>query len=72
MDTIVFGNFTVQDLIIAAVVVFIASVCWKIAKKFFRKDRSDAYAVSVKCYTCGWEGKVSKFTRKCPKCNSEI
>lgn len=72
MDTIVFGNFTIQDLIIAAVVIITLSVCWKITKKLFKKDRSDPYAVSVKCYNCGWEGKVSKFTRKCPSCNSEV
>lgn len=72
MDAIVFGNFTVQDLIIAAVVIFILSVCWKIAKKLFKNEKSAAYAVFVKCYNCGWEGKVSKYARKCPKCSSGV
>jgi hypothetical protein len=72
MDTVVFWNFTVYDLIIAAIVLFIFYFCWKIVKKFFRKDGSGAYAVSVKCFNCGWEGKVSKFARKCPNCNSEV
>ncbi len=72
MDTIVFGNFTVSDLIIAAIAIFVVSFCWRIVKKFLQKDRSNAYAVSVKCWNCGWEGKVSKIARKCPKCNSEV
>ena len=72
MDTIVFGNYTIQDLIIAAVVVMALFFLWKTIKKFFAKDKSKAYAQAVKCHSCGWEGKVSKYAGKCPQCNSSL
>jgi hypothetical protein len=35
------------------------------------KKQEPVHTVLGRC-ACGWSGNVSKFTRKCPMCNSEI
>jgi hypothetical protein len=36
-----------------------------------RKEQASVHTVLGEC-VCGWSGNVSKFVRKCPKCNREI
>jgi len=72
VDTIVFGDYTVLDLIIAAVVILIAFNVFAFLKKLLTKKEAKPYAQSVKCYNCGWEGHVSKHAGKCPKCNTAL
>ena len=71
MDTIVFGNFTVLNIIIVAGVIFVLLYLWSAFKKFFIKDKSSSYAQQVECY-CGWKGQVSKHAGRCPKCNTPL
>jgi len=72
METIVFGNFTVMDIIIAAVVVIGFLYLWPAVKKVFRKKEAPVYAQDVKCNNCDWQGQVSKHAGRCPKCNNPI
>ena len=71
MDTIVFGNYTVLNIIIAAGVVFVLLSLWSAIKKFFAKGKSSSYAQQVEC-SCGWKGQVSKHAGRCPKCNTPL
>ncbi|OGW41256.1 MAG: hypothetical protein A2Y97_07090 [Nitrospirae bacterium RBG_13_39_12] len=72
MDTIVFGNYSLKEIL---VVVLIIAGLWTIIRIFmrvFKKKENDQHFQSVKCFTCGWEGKVSKYSGRCPKCNQPL
>lgn len=71
MDTIVFGNFTVLDILIGAGGIFGLLYLWPVLKKMFKKDKSSPHAQQVECY-CGWQGRVSKHAGRCPKCNTPL
>ncbi len=62
MDT-VFANYTVTDIIIAAVVIFVLLSLWSVIKKFLKKDKSSSYAQQVEC-NCGWKGQEASFSAK--------
>lgn len=72
MDTIVFGNFTVQDLIIAAAVVIGILYLRPVLKRILRKKQTPVYAQDVRCSQCGWQGQVSRHAGRCPRCNAPI
>ena len=36
------------------------------SRKKTKKDK----LISAKCPSCGWKGKVSRYTRECPQCGS--
>ncbi len=72
MDTIVFGNYTVYNLIVAACAVIVFLVVMSILKKIFIKEKAAKYTHLVKCAGCHWQGRVSTIAGKCPKCNSPL
>jgi len=72
MDIIIFGNFTVMDIIIAAGIIIGIFYLWTASKKVFRKKKVDPHAQLVICFGCGWEGPVSRHAGKCPNCNKPI
>ena len=72
MDKIVFGEYTVQDLLILAGIVVGVLILAVLLKKMFSKSKSDAYAQQVRCDQCGWQGKVSKYAGRCPRCNNPL
>jgi hypothetical protein len=71
MDTIVFGDYTMLEIIIAGGVIFVLLYLLSALKKIFKKDKSSAHAQSVECF-CGWKGQVSKHAGRCPKCNTPL
>lgn len=72
MDTIVFGNFTVQDILIAAGAVIAFFYGWPALKRALKKKNPPSYAQTAQCTRCGWQGQVSKHAGKCPKCNKPL
>lgn len=36
-----------------------------------QKEES-SHNIKASCKACGWRGSVSKFARKCPKCNAAL
>lgn len=72
MEIIVFANFTVQDILIAAGVIIGLFYLWKALKKISGKKEVGPHAQLVICFGCGWEGSVSRYDGKCPKCNKPI
>jgi ribosomal protein L32 len=37
-----------------------------------KEAKGDDDTVRAKCLVCGWNGKVSRFHRTCPKCGNSI
>ena len=72
MDQIVFGEYTVQDVLVVAGVVVGLLILVALLKKIFSKPKSDVYAQQVLCDQCGWRGKVSKYAGRCPRCNNPL
>ena len=72
MDKIVFGDYTIQDVLIVVGMVIGLLILVALLKKIFSKSKSDAYAQQVRCDKCGWKGKVSKYAGRCPRCNNPL
>ncbi len=68
MDEIVFGSYSVQDLIIAGAILVVLVVAVKI---LFRKKPDAKFTQAVHC-ECGWQGNVSTIAGRCPKCNKPL
>lgn len=72
METIVFGNFTVLDIIIAAAVIIGSYCLWKVLQRVLNRNKIASYAQRVICFGCGWQGQVSRHAGRCPKCNKPL
>ena len=68
LDTQVFGGVTVMHLVIGFIALMVSLKLWDVLKG--KAVEPDHYE-SARC-GCGWKGRVSKFTRTCPKCNNDI
>lgn len=73
LDTIVFSNYTLKELLIfAGVALFVLLILWTIVKKLFKKKESDIHVQRVRCPSCGWQGQVSRYAGRCPGCNEPL
>ena len=72
MDTIVFGQYTAQDLLAVAVVSVGFLVALILLKRLFTRKEGSPHAQLVKCMGCGWQGVVSRYAGRCPKCNTPL
>jgi uncharacterized protein with PIN domain len=71
MDRIVFGGYSIQDLLIITGVVIGLLLLFKILKKLFKR-KDDQHMQLVHCQSCGWQGRVSRYAGRCPKCNKPL
>ncbi len=72
MDQIVFGEYTVQDLLFAGAVVVGLFLLTSVLAKMFGKKSDGEHNQRARCSACGWTGTVSKFAGRCPKCSQEL
>jgi hypothetical protein len=72
LDTVVFGEYTVEDLLIVAGVVIALLIIFRILMRVFKKKESSKYVQSADCLNCGWYGKVSTLAGRFPKCNQPL
>ncbi len=72
MDKIIFADYTVQDLLLVGGGIAVLLALVALFRKIFSKPRSDAYAQPARCEQCGWQGKVSKYAGRCPRCNNPL
>jgi predicted Zn-ribbon and HTH transcriptional regulator len=72
MDTIIFGNYSVQDLLTAAGAVVGLLILIAVIKKLFKKEKMSSHVQIVQCQSCGWKGQVSKYAGRCPSCSHPL
>ena len=72
LDTVVFGGYTAQDVLIVAGGVIAFFILFRVLKGVFRKEKVNKYSEAVECFGCGWRGKVSSLAGRCPKCNQPL
>ncbi len=70
LDMIVFGEMSLRQILHISVAVVIGMLCFRIIKRlFFKKPVVLQHTVYFVCDHCSWQGHVSKFGSRCPKCN---
>ncbi|QTA81008.1 Uncharacterized protein dnl_33290 [Desulfonema limicola] len=72
LDTIVFGGFTLKDILIYGGLAVVILMILSFIKKLFTSKEPEKYTQAVKCAGCGWSGRVSEFAGRCPQCNSPL
>ena len=73
MDTVIFNTLTVGQMIPWAVGVVAIVIGLKVYKRIFAKKKVNLqHTVYFVCSHCGWEGHISKFGTRCPKCDAPV
>ena len=72
LDKILFAEYTVQDALLLAGIVFGILTLISILKKIFRKEKVNPHMQFVSCQSCDWQGQVSRHAGKCPSCNQPL
>jgi len=72
LDTVIFGYYTAQDVLIFAGGVAAFLMLLIIVKRVFKEKEISQHFQLVDCSGCGWHGKVSSFAGRCPKCNQAL
>ncbi|GBC61652.1 hypothetical protein DENIS_2614 [Desulfonema ishimotonii] len=70
-DMIVFGDMTLKNLLIYGGAAIGALFLLSMIRKLFKKPTPDKHTQFVRC-DCGWQGQVSQYVGRCPKCNAPI
>ncbi len=71
MDKVLFADITVGEFIEYAAITLGIIILARIIAMFFRKNMTSEYTQPVRC-ECGWQGQISKFAGRCPKCNRPL
>jgi hypothetical protein len=71
LDTIIFNGFTLGRMLFWLAAVAVLVLLLKIYKFIFgTKKVKLQHTVYYVCSSCGWEGHISKFGTRCPKCDA--
>ena len=71
MDTTIFNEINIEQLLPWFVAVLLFCALIKIYMIFFAKKKVNLqHTVYFACDSCGWEGHISKFGTRCPKCDT--
>ncbi|HEX9756865.1 MAG TPA: hypothetical protein VGB26_03585 [Nitrospiria bacterium] len=72
LNTIIFGGFTAQEVLMVAGVAVVFWIAIRIMVRVFKKKESSQVFQFVDCLNCDWHGKVSRYAGRCPKCNQPL
>lgn len=72
MDTIIFGSYTVRDILVMGGAIVALFFVISILRKFFGRKESSPHVQTARCNNCGWKGQVSRYAGKCPKCGQPL
>ena len=71
LDTILFNDVTVGQLLPWLMAVVVLYTIFKVYKILFAKKKVNLqHTIYFVCKSCGWEGHISKFGTRCPKCDA--
>jgi Zn finger protein HypA/HybF involved in hydrogenase expression len=71
LDTIIYNDVTLGQLLPWIVAVVVVYATFRIYKALFGKKKVNLqHTVYFACSNCGWEGHISKFGTRCPKCDA--
>ncbi len=72
LTTIVWGSFTIRDILLGAGLLVGLMAAIPVLKKIFSPRRENAHIQQTRCPECGWQGQVSRHAGVCPRCNSPL
>jgi len=73
LDKIIFNDITVGQLLPWFVAVVVLYAIFRIYKIIFAKKKVNLqHTIYFACSNCGWEGHISKFGTRCPKCDAPV
>ncbi|MEE4113475.1 MAG: hypothetical protein V2I40_11720 [Desulfobacteraceae bacterium] len=71
LETILFNDVTLGQVLPWIVAVVVVYATFRIYKALFAKKKVNLqHTVYFACSNCGWEGHISKFGTRCPKCDA--
>lgn len=75
LDTIVINDITLGRMLFWIAVIVALYMLTKIVPKLYKllfgkKKMTLQHTVYFACNNCGWEGHISKFGTRCPKCDA--
>ncbi len=69
MDKIALGEY---PILVAVGAVVGCLILWSILKMVFGKKETGKHIQLVRCGNCSWQGKVSRYAGRCPRCNQPL
>ena len=72
LDMIVFGTYTVKDIVIYGGGAFAVLMVLGFIRKMFASEKPDKHSEVTQCESCGWHGRISVYAGRCPKCNAQL
>ena len=69
MDKIFFGEYSIW-VIVGAIAGFL--ILLAILKKIFGKKEISQHLQIVRCKNCDWQGQISRYAGRCPRCNEAL
>ena len=69
MDQFIFSKDILWYLILGVIGLF---VIWTVLKGIFGKKEDPKHFQAVRCRNCGWQGRVSSYAGRCPKCRQPL
>lgn len=72
MDQVLFGTTTVKEVLLIGGGVIAGIFLLILIGKIFGGKKKEEHFQNVSCSKCGWQGQVSKFAGRCPKCNQPL
>lgn len=73
LDTVIINDITLGRILLWAGIAFgiyAVSRCYRLL--FKRRKVNLQHMVYFACSSCGWEGHISKFGTRCPKCDAPV
>jgi hypothetical protein len=72
-DMIVWGDVTLRQMVEYTAIFVLLFIAVKVVRKLFSRKKTNLQnTVYFVCRNCDWEGHISKFGTRCPKCNHPI
>jgi predicted Zn-ribbon and HTH transcriptional regulator len=68
----IFGQYSVQDVLVGVGLVLGVLILLVVLKQIFKKEETGEHIQFVQCSGCGWQGRVSRYAGRCPKCNTPL
>ena len=73
MDSIIFGEITIRQILYALGSIAAITIVLKILKKLFFPPKSNLqHSAAFTCAGCGWTGHIGQYAHSCPKCSRPV
>ena len=73
LDIFVYGDITLRQCLYGLGVFVAVLMVSKLFKKLFlNRSEPMKHSIPFVCSSCGWQGRIGKFSAGCPKCNQPV